>query len=151
MVSKTTISILNDLIEVSKDGEQGFLKAAEDVKATQLKSVFLACAEDISHSVAELQSAVTSLGGTPETGGSMAGALHRGWLDVRAAVVDRTDLAILEEAEHGEDVAKRRYLDALNKDGVDITVRQMIEKQYEGVLRNHGIVKDLRDQYRAAA
>lgn len=148
MASSKTVSVLNDLIEVSKDGEQGFRKAAEDAKTTQLKSTFLECADDISRGIAELQSAVTTFGGRPETGGSVAGALHRGWIDVKSAVVDRTDLAILEEAERGEDVAKRRYTDALNEDDIDLSARSLIERQYQGVLRNHERVRELRNRYR---
>lgn len=148
MASNKTVSVLNDLIEVSKDGEQGFRKAAEDAKTAQLKSMFLECADDISRGINELQSEVSTMGGRPETSGSMTGALHRGWIDVKSAVVDRTDLAILEECERGEDVAKQRYSEALNEDEIDMRARALIERQYQGVLRNHERVRDLRNRYR---
>jgi uncharacterized protein (TIGR02284 family) len=149
MANSKTVSVLNDLIEVSKDGEQGFRKAAEDTKTFQLKSTFQECADDISRGINELQSAVTTMGGQPETSGSMTGALHRGWIDLKSAVVDRTDLAILEECERGEDVAKQRFTDALNEDDLDLQARSLIERQYQGVLRNHERVRDLRNRYRA--
>ena len=39
----------------------------------------------------------------------MAGALHRGWVDVKSAVTDHSDHAILAECERGEDAAKKNY------------------------------------------
>ena len=39
--NEETVSVINNLIEVSKDGEAGFLKSAQDVNNEQLKSFFL--------------------------------------------------------------------------------------------------------------
>ncbi|TDN64073.1 PA2169 family four-helix-bundle protein [Paraburkholderia sp. BL10I2N1] len=142
------ISELNDLVETSKDGEKGFRKAAEDAHHAQLKSLFLSRADDCAQGARELQDTVLQLGGKPETGGSMSGALHRGWVDVKSAVISRSDFDILAECEKGEDVAEKRYHDALEKD-LPIDVRAIVERQYLGVLQNHDRVRDLRDQYGA--
>lgn len=52
-------------------------------------------------------------GGKPGTGGSLAGTLHRGWVDVRLSIRGRTDHGILAECEKVEEVAKERYEAAL--------------------------------------
>ncbi|SFU23958.1 PA2169 family four-helix-bundle protein [Paraburkholderia aspalathi] len=140
------VSLLNDLIETSKDGEKGFLKAAEDAHDGQLKTLFLSRAEDCARGARELQDVVQGLGGKPEMHGSMSGALHRGWLDVKSAVTDRSDHEILAECEKGEDVAKKRYHNALEED-LPSDVRSVVERQYQGVLQNHDRVRDLRNQY----
>ena len=142
-------SVLNDLIETSKDGEQGFRKAAEDTKDVQLKALFTTRAQDCASAIAELQSEVSRHGGTPETSGSMTGALHRGWLDLKAAVTSHDDHAILAEVERGEDAAKKNYRHALDE-ALPADVRMLVEKQYQGVLQNHDRIRDLRDQYAAA-
>ncbi|MFP3646411.1 PA2169 family four-helix-bundle protein [Paraburkholderia sp. SIMBA_054] len=147
-MATNVVSVLNDLIETSKDGEKGFLKAAEDAHDAQLKTLFLSRADDCARSIRELQDAVQGLGGKPETHGSMSGALHRGWLDVKSAVTDRSDHEILAECEKGEDIAKKRYHDALEED-LPPDVRRVVEGQYQGVLQNHDRVRDLRDQYAA--
>ncbi|TDN70233.1 PA2169 family four-helix-bundle protein [Paraburkholderia sp. BL10I2N1] len=147
-MATNVISELNDLVETSKDGEKGFRKAAEEAHDAQLKSLFLSRADDCARGARELQDAVHQLGGKPETGGSMSGALHRGWADVKSAVTSRSDYDILAECEKGEDVAKKRYHDALEKD-LPIDVRAIVERQYQGVLQNHDRVRDLRDQYAA--
>ena len=144
------ISRLNELIETSKDGEQGFLKAAKDTKTSELSSVFTEGARRCAEGARELQALVRQAGGDPEKTGSVAGALHRGWISVKEAVSARDDKAILEEVERGEDYAKAQYRNALKKD-LPANIKTVVERQYQGVLANHDKVKALRDRYRAAA
>ena len=140
-------SILNDLVETSKDGEQGFRSAAADAKSAELKATFLRRADDCAKGASELQQLIARMGGKPEQGGSVAGAMHRGWVDLKAKVTGRDDLAILEECERGEDVAKAKYRKALDSALPD-AVRSAVQRQYDGVVRNHDAVRDLRDRYR---
>ena len=141
-------SVLNNLIETSKDGEQGFRKASEEAKDAQLKSLFASRALECASAVRELQAEVAKAGGKPETSGSVAGALHRGWLQVKAAVSSHDDHAILEEVERGEDAAKKNYREALDKE-LPADARLLVERQYQGVLQNHDRIHDLRNQYAA--
>ena len=140
-------SILNDLVETSKDGEKGFRTAADDTKNAELKSIFMRRAEDCAKGASDLQQIVVRLGGKPEQGGSVAGALHRGWVDVKSKVADRDDLAILEECERGEDVAKAKYRKALEETLPD-DIRAVVQRQYDGVVKNHDQIRDLRDRFR---
>ena len=147
-MSDNIASILNDLVETSKDGEKGFRTAAEDTKNAELKAVFLQRAQNCAAGAADLQQLVARLGGNPEEGGSVAGAVHRGWVTLKAAVSNRTDLAILEECERAEDVAKARYRKAL-EETLPEDIRLVVRRQYDGVMRNHDQIRDLRDRYRA--
>jgi len=147
-MSDNVVSILNDLVETSKDGEKGFKTAAEDTKSSDLKAAFLERAQDCATGATDLQRLVARLGGKPEEGGTVSGAMHRGWVTLKSAVAGRTDLAILEECERGEDVAKATYAKAL-KASLPEDIRLVVQRQYDGVLRNHGQIRDLRDRYRA--
>ena len=144
------VSVLNDLVETSKDGEQGYRTSAEDTKSAELRQVFLEGAQSCTRAVADLQQIISRLGGDPQERGSIAGAVHRGWVNLKASATGRSDLAILEECERGEDVAKARYRKALETSLPD-DIRQIVQRQYEGVQRNHDRVRDLRDRYRASA
>ena len=148
-MSTNVTAVLNDLVETSKDGERGFRKAAEDAHDTQLKTLFVSRADDCTRGARELQDLVQRLGGKPQTGGSVTGALHRGWTDVKSAVAGRDDPSILADCEKGEDVAKKHYHDALDKE-LPADVRIVVEQQYQGVLLNHDRIRDLRDQFAAA-
>src|SRR4051794_25825808 len=104
-----TISLLNDLIETSKDGDRGFTKSAQDTPNPELKTIFTEGARRCREAVHELQGLVRAQGGDPDKAGSVSGAIHRGWVSLREAVTSRDDEAILEEVERGEDYAKNQY------------------------------------------
>jgi uncharacterized protein (TIGR02284 family) len=144
-------STLNNLIETSKDGEQGFRTSAENAKSPELRQVFMRRAEDCARGAAELQAIVARLGKEPEDSGSVAGAIHRGWVNLKATIAKRDDLAILEECERGEDVAKAAYRSALENRDLPADIRAVVQKQYDGVLRNHDEVRNLRDRFKATA
>jgi len=147
-MAKST-SILNDLIETSKDGEKGFRTAADDTKDPELKQIFLQRAEDCARGAAQLQKIVARYGDEPETGGSVLGAVHRGWVNLKSTMTGRDDVAILEECERGEDVAKAVYRKALEDTSLSPDVHEAVQRQYDAVLRNHDQIRALRDRYRA--
>ena len=144
------VDLLNDLIEVSKDGEYGFNACAEHAKSPAIKSTLTARARDCAAGAAELQRLVTAYGGDAETGGSASGALHRGWVSVRSALTSKDDVAVLEEAERGEDSALKKYRDAAAK-ALPADVQAVVQKQLQGAQANHDQIKVLRDGVKAAA
>lgn len=139
---------LNKLIETCKDGEAGFKACAEDVKSAELKQLFQDRALQCASAADELQRCVLELGGTPEDSTSVGADLHRRWVDLKALVTGKDEKAILNEAERGEDVAKARYAEAL-RENLPSNIRDLVQRQYEGVLRNHDQIKALRDIERA--
>ncbi|MFC7515403.1 PA2169 family four-helix-bundle protein [Herbaspirillum sp. GCM10030257] len=149
MDNDDVITTLNDLIETTKDGEDGFRACADDAKDPTLKAFFANRAQACAAAATELQNAVRSYGGDPETSGGLGGALHRRWVDIKSMITGKDDKAVLQECERGEDVAVSSYRRALEKN-LPVEVRTMIERQYQGVLQNHDQVKSLRDQYRSA-
>jgi len=149
---KEVISVLNDLIEFSKDGEKGFKTCADDVKRADLKTYFLQRSGDCAGAAAELQQHVRSLGGDPETSTSLSGDMHRGWVNLKAMVTGKDDEAVLNEAERGEDHALKAYKEALEKLAKIAPASAsytLVERQYHGVQRNHDQVKVLRNSARA--
>jgi uncharacterized protein (TIGR02284 family) len=144
------VDLLNDLIETCKDGEYGFRQCAEQAKSADIKSTLTSRATDCASGAAELQSLVSTYGGTPEQGGTAAGAMHRGWVSVRTALTSKDDLAVLEEAERGEDAALKKYRAATAKN-VPSDVQSVIQKQLQGTQRNHDQIKALRNQLRATS
>lgn len=145
MNDRDVIGVLNDLIETSKDGEYGFAKSAERVKAPALKETLQRRSADCARGAAELQTLVVRFGGKPEEGGSAAGALHRGWVSIKEALTRGSgDHAVLEECERGEDTALAAYRKAL-KEELPAEVRQVLERQMQGVQANHDQIKALRD------
>ncbi|MBG9389675.1 ferritin-like domain-containing protein [Caenimonas aquaedulcis] len=144
------VDALQDLVECCKDGEYGFRACAEQAKRADLKSTFMQRADDCRGAAQELNEQIRNLGGKAEDGGSVAGAMHRGWVSVKSALTTYDDKAVLEECERGEDNAIARYRKAL-KQTLPAGVKLIVERQMQGVQRNHDQIKMLRDQFRAAS
>lgn len=142
--TKDYISVLNGLIETCKDGEEGFRKAAEGVTRSDLRSLFNEYSRERGQFASELQVEVARIGGDPEKSGSVSGAMHRGWLDIKSAVSGKDDHAILEEAERGEDVAVKSYQDALGKD-LPSDLRSIVAEQFSHIQQCHNRIRSLRD------
>jgi uncharacterized protein (TIGR02284 family) len=147
--SPEVIRVLNNLIETSKDGEEGFKECAENLERPDLKNLMMDRARECEEAARELQSIVQGLGGTPEDSASTTGALHRRWVDLKAALTGKSEQSVLDECERGEDVAKKSYQKALENHAMPPDIRAVVERQYQGVLRNHDQVKALRDAGRA--
>jgi uncharacterized protein (TIGR02284 family) len=150
MNDKDVVDALNKLIETSKDGEYGFRTCAEHMHTPEIQRLFLARAEECARAAGELQALVLQHGGKAESSGTASGALHRGWVAVRHTLSGYSDLAILEEAERGEDTAMARYRSVLEH-ALPESVRMVVERQFDGVKRNHAQARMLRDEARAVS
>jgi uncharacterized protein (TIGR02284 family) len=145
MKEKEIVPIIDDLIETLKDGEEGFKQAADAVKDPQLKSLFSQYSQQRARFASELQRQVRTLGEPePETDSSTAGALHRGWINLKSAVMGGADHAILAECERGEDSAVEEYKKTIN-DGLSGPVREIVSRQFDEIKKAHDHIKNLRD------
>jgi uncharacterized protein (TIGR02284 family) len=135
-------STLNGLIETCKDGEQGFQSAAEGVKDPNLQRLFQSYSQQRAEFGSELQTEVKRLSEDPVDSGHVAGALHRGWLNIKAAVSGNDEGAIISECERGEDVAVRNYREALEK-GLPSNIQMIVERQFLEVKQAHDQVRSL--------
>ena len=149
MNNHDTVDVLNELIQTSEDGKKGFSDAAEQATQQNLKTVFLGRSADCAGAASELQALVGSLGGTAKDSGTVTGAALRGWGKVRASFGD-ADLALLEAVESAEDTAKAAYATALASD-LAAPIRTVVQRQSDGAIRNHDLIRTLRNDYKAKA
>jgi len=143
------VKVLNDLLETCRDGEYGFREVAEHTTTPALKTTFQKRSGECLKAGSELQAFIVRFGGKIAAGGTASGALHRGWVSVRGALGGLSDQAMLNECERGEDAALARYRKALKEEGLPVDVRDLVERQLQGVQRNHDQIKLLRDQEKA--
>src|SRR5256714_11317669 len=137
--------IIDNLIESLKDGQEGFKQAAEAVKDPQLKSLFEEYSRQRARFVAELRSqAQPPSERDSHASGSAAGALHRGWINLKSALTGGDDHAILAECERGEDSAVEEFRKALNN-SLSLPVQEIVSRQYTQIKEAHDRVKHLRD------
>jgi uncharacterized protein (TIGR02284 family) len=143
-------SVLNELVETSRDGATGFHTCAAGAKDAMLKAYFETRAKDCNEAVRELNVEVIHHGGQPAEYGSVTGALRRAWLNIRTTLTSNDDLAVLQECESAEDAALEAYRTAL-KEPLPDHVKVLVQKQYEGAKANHDRVRKLRDERKLAA
>jgi len=142
---KKEITVLNNLIETLKDGQEGFKQAAESVSDPKLKSLFRDYSEQRSRFATALQGEVRRHGETdPETSSSASGALHRGWINLKSALTGGDEHAILAECERGEDSAVEEYKKALD-DGLTPSAQERVSRQFAEIKAAHDRIKTLRD------
>lgn len=140
--TEQAVSTLNSLIETCRDGQEGFKSAAEGVDNSELKELFYTYSQQRAGFVGELQDEVRRLGGEPDTTGSVTASLHRGWMDLRAAVTGGDEASVLAECERGEDAAMSAYRAAFNVD-LPASCRQMVERQFAEIKEAHNHIRNL--------
>ena len=140
------VSCINNLIETAKDGQDGFREAAEGVEDGELRSFFNEASQERAQFVGELQRLVVNYGGDPETEGSTLGSIHRGWMDLKAAITGNDARDILSECERGEDSAVSNYKEALEY-RLPADVQGVVERQLQAVKARHDQVRAMRDGF----
>jgi uncharacterized protein (TIGR02284 family) len=135
-------STLNQLIQTCKDGEEGFEAAAEAVSDPNLRHLFESYSQQRSEFAAELEVEVQRMAKEPAQEGHVAAALHRGWMDLKAAVSGRDEGAIIAECERGEDLAVTAYQKALAAP-LPHDLRAILERQFIKIQEAHDQVRSL--------
>ena len=128
LANEEIILILHSLIEISRDGNQGFKDAGDDVKDKNLRSLLHVYSEQRMNFSLELQGIVEKLGGDINITGSILGALHRRWMDIRFGIIGSNTRGILKECLRGESAAISKYENALKR-GLPENIKSVVEKQ----------------------
>jgi uncharacterized protein (TIGR02284 family) len=128
------VTLLDKLIETCKDGQNGFRTAAEKAQSKDLKRFFRYYASQRARFAAELQEEVHRHGAMPSRGGTVGGALHRGWLRVKSAVLGADEAELLAECERGEEAAIQNY-EAASHEVLPPGLQTLLANQYKAVKR----------------
>lgn len=145
MATDHDISTLNSLIETTLDSMKGFSDAAEDSNGAHTQ-FFREMASERSACASDLQSRVTALGGDAEAHSSYTAAAHRGFMNLKQAVMGSDERAIIEEVERGEDYIKGKYEAALQDSELSGETRQAIEQAYQSVRKGHDRASAMKHQ-----
>lgn len=135
---------LNTLTATLIDSVNGYRKAATDTDNPLYAEMFNARAKEREGAVARLQAAVAGLGGTPEQDGTTAGAIHRGWINLKEAVVRRDDEAIVNSVESGEDYLKEKFQVLMGDKEFPSDARAAVEEAWRSVQAGHDQMSQLK-------
>jgi uncharacterized protein (TIGR02284 family) len=144
------LAIVHKLIETCRDGQAGYLEAAESARNTELKTFFSDQAMERARFAAELERVAFRFGDIhPDVNTSFASTVHRAWIDLKHKL-GAGDASVLGSVETGESKAKAHYQQALAAD-LTADLRQIIERQAESVSIAYSQVCALRSIYKNAA
>lgn len=106
--------ILVELIETCRDGQEGFLLAADGVRESEVRQEFLDSSYQRYEFVKELRTLLREVDGKqPEQGPREGIGVQHGWVNIRSAVANRNEKQVLEECTFGQDAAINTYREAL--------------------------------------
>ncbi len=140
-----TITMLNRLIVVSKDGESSLRAAAEEAYHPMLKDSLMSYSRFFGEAASELQRAVENLGGAPKALGTFGNTLHRTWLHLRSSAQGHNEDVLLDEIADDERAVAEGLARAV-REATPPAVHALLERQYEGVLKHYGEIREIREK-----
>ena len=144
------IDLIKKLIETCRDGQAGYLEAAEHARNAELRAFFSAQAMERARFAAVLESVARHLGeADPSHSPSIASQIHRAWIDLKFKL-GGGDAGVLASVEDGEHNATMHYQQALQAD-FPADVLTILERQAESVSAAYDQVCALRNMYKKVA
>jgi uncharacterized protein (TIGR02284 family) len=135
-----------ELVETLKDGEKGYATAAEKLRDSD-RPEWATTMERLSQQRAGFWREIVDMGheygDDVDESGTVAAAVHRGWLSLKDAVTGDDPDAVLGAAETGEDHAVKEYEDALKMD-LSAGFREVVVRQQADVLAARDELKALK-------
>ena len=136
-----------ELVETLKDGERGFAAAADKLRdgehpewATTLQRL----SEQRAGFWREIVDLGHAYGDDVDESGTVAAAVHRGWIALKDALTGDDAEAVLKAALTGEDHAVSEYEDALKMD-LSAGFREVVVRQQAAVVAARNEVEALQD------
>ena len=137
---------LHELLHFVNDRIEGYQHAVAESQDTQLRGYYKQLVSQSQRFSNELNAYLRKQGGGRETDTTVKGNLYRGWMDVKAAIVDRDEKAILGSNLYGEEWALKAYKDALDDQTLKGAIRLAVEHQYELSQQTYKRLQKLQDK-----
>ncbi len=144
--NSNVVAVLKELMEVSKDGEQGYKDASDDIKDKELSVMLFNYSVLRGNYVNVLRELVQSLGGATEFSGSILGIIHRRWMDVRFGVAGSDPHSVLSECLRGDKAALKKYEIHLEQD-LPENISNKILLQYSEMKLNYDTISKLLEKH----
>ncbi|TWC32726.1 uncharacterized protein (TIGR02284 family) [Pseudomonas sp. SJZ079] len=125
MSSKT--AQLNELIEITRDGQRFYEHAQEAVKDVRLQAVFRDMARVKTEVIQALAVKVAANHETPATGGTLLGKLRQVYADTRALLSSEEEATYVAQLEEAEDRILHAFEDALECAEPDVKALLAVE------------------------
>lgn len=140
-------SVAKELVETLKDGERGFATAADKLHDSD-RTDWATTLQKYSEQRADFAREIIALGHAynedVNEGGTVAAALHRGWISLKDALTGDDAGSVLGAAVTGENHAVSEYEKALKAD-LSAGFREVVTKQHAAVVAARDEIKALHE------
>ena len=147
MDNTKTVSVLNDLLNITNDRIQGFSKVEDKVwdHYPVLRTDYDEMVSESLNMKNELSDLITERGGDPDNTGSAAGSIHRAWIDVKNAFAGDNASASLGNVVYGEKAAIDAYQDALDSGNLCSESTHVVLDQLQNLKASYHKFKNLEE------
>ncbi|MAW95228.1 MULTISPECIES: PA2169 family four-helix-bundle protein [unclassified Leeuwenhoekiella] len=136
---------LQRLLVKNYDAEKGYITAMQDIDHAALRGFMQRQAAKRNSFATELDHELHLINEKPESDGSLAGSLHRTWMDLRDALNLNDKSAILEECLRGEETSAKEYEQVLEEIQFPQHLRTVINNQLSKIYRTIEDLQQLED------
>lgn len=145
MDNASTIRLLQELVDICRDGQNGYRDAADHVTDSHLREFFNEQSLTRAGFAGELEQEMIRLGqADPDTSGSAAAGIRRAWIDFKSEL-GGGDVTILASVESGEDSAKAAFEKVLHEPNLRDDLATLIRRQLTSIVAAHDHVHSLQD------
>lgn len=135
-------SVLNELIEITRDGEHFYQHAETAVHDPRLKAVFHDMALAKTQIIQALALKVAENQEHPAEGGTVSGALRQLYADTRARLANDGDATYVAQLESAEDRLLHAFEEALEE--ADPELRTVLSAELPNVRAGHDRMSELK-------
>ncbi len=131
---------LHELIELNVDSVNGFAEAATLTDDRDLAALFDGIAKARRRNVAALGEYFAHAGQRPDTAGTVKGATHRAWMDLRAFLQGNDRNAVLGEVVRGEATIKGKY-ESVIEATKSLPIGEILQEQYRDLVNEYDRIR----------
>lgn len=137
---KKIIEVLNDLIKINKEREEGYVKAGRELTPAEhnLRGIFERKAQESRNNVIQLQSKAYEIGAAAEeeeepVSNPITGVIYNAWNQLKSVFEGSDKESILKCRNSEEEAAQKCYEDALNQQELPEDLTNVIRQQKQSI------------------
>ena len=143
------VSDLKGLISIINDGKEGYQSASESTDNVELKAVFLKYVAERALYESELKAHLAKHGAASDNDeGGILGAIHRTWIDIKEALTDKSETALLGAVVTGEKAALAKYDSAVQDNQLHEDHLNLLTSQRNGIAEALKEIEVLEQKYK---
>ncbi len=148
-LSQEEAALLNDLLQMNLDSQNGYETAAEALKNQEYALRFHQFAQERKANADELTDLLRTHGYRASKSGTLSGLFHQGWLNLESLLA-AGDEALLAECERVDALILAAYQNVMGKSG-DAEVTKLLRRQFTVIRDARNYNKNLHDALQQAS